>query len=144
MLRWTGLLFVAMLACGAALHGEDGPARLVAPLPPNWRAARLHLVLKGVTVPGSVPLKLRVAALAEGGEEVYLAAAGIPALSRGHTPPRRLPPLRLDITDALKAFLQNRTDASTVELHLQPVDGRNNPLPVKILVEKARIEAHEP
>jgi hypothetical protein len=138
------LLALCALACPVALAAEGPRQCFVVPLPEGRHdeAARLRVVLEGVTTPGDVPLKLRVTATAEDGREVYLASAGVVAAGRGATEARRLTALRLDATRALRRLLAGGDGADKLKLCVQPVDARNAPLrDLKWSVEAVRIEA---
>ena len=138
------LLALCALSCPAAL-AADGPQQcFVVPLPEGRHdeAARLRVVLEGVTTPGDVPLKLRVTADDEGGREVLLASAGVVAAGRAAMQARRLPALRLDATRALRRLLAGGGGADELKLCVRPVDARNAPLrDLKWSVEAVRIEA---
>lgn len=142
MLRRAALLSLAMIRLVAPVHADGDSALLVVPLPLEWKdAARIRLVLEGLTVPGNRPLKLRVTTATADQREVFLGSAGIEALGPRESGARRVPDFRLDITRALKRFLENRRSAPTLELRIQPVDGRNNPLPdVKVSIGTVRLE----
>ena len=104
-------LFLAMITCLspmlAAVNGE--PLVLMLPVPTNWQSAtHIRLVLEGVTVPGNIPLKLRVVSLSQEGQEVFVGSTGIEALGRDQSEPRHLPVLPLDVTRSLRRLLENR------------------------------------
>jgi hypothetical protein len=104
-------------------------------------AARIRLVILGVTVPGNQPLKLRVTTRKSDGQEVFLGSIGIVALAPSEKRPRSLPPLRLDVTRTLQRFLDSQAAATELKLIITPVDGRNRPLPqLEWSVDGVRLE----
>lgn len=124
---------------------DDGrPTRFVVPVPANWsNATRIRLVLEEVTVPGNVPLKLRVTAVSQGGQEEFVGSTGIEALGRDESKPHELPLVQLDVTRSLRRLLEGRPEEKTIELRIQAVDGRNNPIPnLKWSCKAARLEIH--
>lgn len=127
----------------AMAHADREYQSFVVPLPAEWKAAtRIRLVLEGVTVPGNRPLKFRVTTTEEDQREVFLGSVGIEALGRSESKARRLPTLRIDITQSLKEFLKNRGGARSLELRIQPVNGRNNPIQdLKWSTDNVRLEA---
>jgi hypothetical protein len=112
------------------------------PVPTDWLSAtRIRLVLEGVTVPGNVPLKLRVTSTSQDGKEVFVASTGIEALGRDESKAHYLPILQLDVTRSLRRVLENRISEKNIELRIQPVDGRSNPIPgLKWSCDNARLE----
>jgi hypothetical protein len=134
-----------MLPICTSVGAEGDAARVVVPVPANWReAARIRLVLEGATAPGNRPFKLRVTTTDADRREVFLGSTGVEALGPGEAQTRRLPELRLDITRALKAFLEKSRSTSMLELRIEPVDGRNQPLPeLKITTGKLRMETRQ-
>jgi hypothetical protein len=122
---------------------KDNETQFVLPVPEDWQTAtRIRLVLDGVTVPGNVPLKVRVTSKGQDGQEVFIGSAGIEALGRDKSQARPLPILQLDVTRSLRRLLENRVgEKKTIELRIQPVDGRSNPIPgLKWSCERARLE----
>lgn len=125
---------------------DDGrPIPFVVPVPTNWsNATQIRLVLEEVTVPGNVPLKLRVTATSQGGQEEFVGSTGIEALSRDESKPHELPLVQLDVTRSLRRLLEGLPEAKTVELRIQAVDGRNNPIPsLKWSCRTARLDIQE-
>ena len=125
---------------------DDGrPIPFVVPVPTNWsNAIQIRLVLEEVTVPGNVPLKLRVTATSQAGQEDFVGSTGIEALNRDESKPHELPVLRLDVTRSLRRLLESRPKEKTIEFRIQPVDGRNNPIPgLKWSCKTARLEIQE-
>jgi hypothetical protein len=120
----------------------DQPPRFVVSVPTNWlNATRIRLVLNQVIVPGNVPLKLRVTAVSGAGQEEFLGSTGIEALGPTESKPHELAVVQLDVTRSLKRLLGTRPDEKIIELHIQPVDGRNNPIPgLKWSYNTARFE----
>lgn len=111
----------------ALAHADDKPQRFVVSLPEEWKnVTRILLVFEDVTVPGNVPLKLRVTTTGQDGGEAFLGSTGIEALGRNESKQRHLPAVRLDITRSLKRFLANHSSTGKLEIYVQPVDGRNN------------------
>jgi hypothetical protein len=124
---------------------DSEPLTFVLPVPANWQSAiHIRLMLAGITVPGNVPLKLRVTSLSQDGQEVFIGSTGIEALGRDESKPRHLPLLRLDVTRSLRRLLENRVGGGNIELRIQAVDGRNNPIPgLKWSCDKARWEIQD-
>lgn len=135
----------AIMRLSSAAGTDDGkPIPLVVPVPTNWSdAGRIRLVLEGVTVPGNVPLKLRVTTVSQGSQEEFVGSTGIEALGHDESKPHELPVVQLDVTRSLKRILESRPEEKTIEFHVQPVDGRNNPIPgLKWSCNAARLEIH--
>lgn len=132
-----------MLLSSAA--ATDQPTPFVVPVPTNWPdAMRIRLVLEGVTVPGNVPLKLRVTAISQGGQEEFVGSTGIEALGRDEVKLHQLRVLQLDVTRSIRRLLESRPDQNTIELRVQAVAGRNNPIPgLKWSCNAARLEIQE-
>jgi hypothetical protein len=139
--------FLATIACLsrtlAAVHGA--PLTFVLPVPANWQSAtHIRLILEGVTLPGNVPLKLRVTSPGQDGQEVFVGSTGIEALGRDKSAPRHLPVLQLDVTRSLRQLLENCAGKKNIELRIQAVDGRNNPIPdLTWSCDKARWEIQD-
>jgi hypothetical protein len=129
----------------AGATDDDRPIPFVVPVPTNWsNATQIRLVLEEVTVPGDVPFKLRVTATSQGGQEEFVGSTGIEALSRDESKPHELTVLRLDVTRSLRRLLEGRPEEKTIELRIQAVDGRNNPIPkLKWSCKTARLEIQE-
>lgn len=122
---------VFLLALCATARAADGPRCFAAPLPEGrGDAARLRVLLEGVTTPGDVPLKLRVTAAADGdARAATLGSVGVVAVGRDSDGPRRIASLRLDVTRSLGRLLEQRgAGAGEVKLCVQPVDGRGEPI----------------
>lgn len=145
MLRLAVLLLALAAFDGPAARAAAGPQCFVVPLPEGRHdAARLRIILEGVTTPGDVPLKLRVTTNAEDGREVFLASAGVVAAGREAANAQRLPAFRLDATRPLRRFLAGAADADEIKLCVQPVDARNAPLrDLKWSVQAVRLEARQ-
>ena len=145
MFRFVVFVLVISAVICAAAHAEGEPQRFVVPLPEHWQdATRFRLVLEGVTIPGDVPLKLRVTANTRGGREIFLGSAGIEAISRTRSEERHLKSLRLDVTRSLKRFLETSATSTSVELYIQPVDRENHPIrDLKWSVETVRLESQQ-
>ena len=139
-------LFLASIAWLSHVWAEvnSEPLTFVLPVPANWQSAiHIRLILAGTTVPGNVPLKLRVTSLSQDGQEVFIGSTGIEALGRDESKPRHLPLLRLDVTRSLRRLLENRGEKN-IELRIQAVDARNNPIPgLKWSCDKARLEIQD-
>jgi hypothetical protein len=146
MWRCVVLLLGGMM-CLSPASARNNNERLpfVLPVPTNWSSAtRIRLVLEGITVPGNVPLKLRVTSISQDGQEVFVGSTGIEALGRDEREARHLPVLQLDVTRSLRRLLENRVGEKNIELRIQPVDGRGNPIPgLKWSCDKARLEIQE-
>ena len=125
------LVFVVILSamlCPVA-YADNGVKHFSISLPDNWRdAARIRLVLKDVEAPGNVPFKLRVTISSGNGKEVRLGTVGIPAISRTNAKTRSIPVIRLDVTRALQQYLADHPDTGKIELSIQPVSARNQPI----------------
>ena len=75
------VISLAAIVSLSSAAATDQPTPFVVPVPTNWsNATRIRLVLEGVTVPGNVPLKLRVTAVSQGGQEEFVGSTGIEAL----------------------------------------------------------------
>jgi hypothetical protein len=119
----------------------DGPRVFTVDLPAEWQESKLRLAIEGVRIPGNVPLKLRVTTIGEDEKEISLGSVGIEAIGPSKTATRSLRTLRLDVTRTLKRFLEHQSNQSKVDLRIQPVDGRNNPIRnLKWSVEAMRLE----
>ena len=138
------LAAIVRLSSSAATDDEK-PTLFVVPVPTNWsNASRIRLVLEGVTVPGNVPLKLRVTAINQDGQEEFVGSTGIEALGRDESKLHQLSVLQLDVTRSLRRLLEGRPEEKTIELRIQAVDGRNNPIPgLKWSCKTARLEIQE-
>jgi hypothetical protein len=145
MWRCAVLLLAAMVCLWSALAKDSEPLKFVLPVPTNWPSAtRIRLLLEGVTVPGNVPLKLRVTTIGPDGQEVFVGSTGIEALGRDESKPRPLPVLQLDVTRSLRRLLETRAGEKNIELRVQVVDGRNKPIPdLKWSCDKARLEIQD-
>lgn len=141
MWRCAVLLLAVMVYLSSALAKDSEPLLFVLPVPTDWQSATsIRLVLEGVTVPGNVPLKLRVTTMSRDGQEVFVGSTGIEALGRDESKPRPLPLLQLDVTRSLRRLLESRAGEKNIELRIQAVDGRNNPIPdLKWSCDKARL-----
>lgn len=144
MFRFVLFLFITAHSC-AVVHADGGPQRFTASLPENWQeATRLRLVIEGIRTPGDTPLKLRVTATADEGGETLLGSVGVEAIGPTRSESRYIRSLRMDVTRSLRRYLQNKADASTVELQIQAVDARNKPIRnLKWSVDKVRIETQK-
>jgi hypothetical protein len=132
-------LNAAFLVWGQA---SDGQRRFVVALPQQWQESKLRVAVDGLQAPGNVPFKLRVFAMSEGEKEVSLGSVGVEAIAPDKIEPRTLKTLRLDVTRSLNRFLENKRDATKIELLLQPVDARNNPIKdLEWSVKDVRLEA---
>jgi hypothetical protein len=140
-----GLLLATMvcISCASAT-GDSGSSIFVVSVPTNWaNAARIRLVLEGATVPGNIPLKLRVTT-SQGEQEMFIGSTGIEALGPDESKPRHLPLLMLDVTRSIKRLLESRPGGKRIEVRIQPVDGRNHPIPgLKWSCEKVRLEIQD-
>jgi hypothetical protein len=121
------LLFLGVSSLAAGQTPDEHP-RFVVDLPPQWQESRLRVVIEGVRAPGNVPFKLRVTAMGEDKKEVSLGSVGVEAIGPSKTAPRTLRPVRLDITRSLQRFLGSKSNPEKIELGIQPVDARNNPI----------------
>lgn len=145
MRRCIVILLAAIMWLSSAAATDDGtPAPFVVPVPTNWaNATQIRLVLEGVTVPGNVPLKLRVTTVSQESQEEFVGSTGIEALGRDESKPHELPVVQLDVTRSLRRLLESRPGEKTIEFRVQPVDGRNNPIPgLKWSCNTARLEIH--
>ena len=138
------VISLAAIVSLSSAAATDQPTPFVVPVPTNWsNATRIRLVLEGVTVPGNVPLKLRVTAVSQGGKEEFVGSTGIEALGPDESKLHELPVLQLDVTRSLRRLLESRPEEKTIELHIQAVNGRNNPIPgLKWSCNTARLEIH--
>ena len=127
MLRLVVLLLFLGVSSFAAAQTPDEHARFVVDLPPQWQESRLRVVIEGVRAPGNVPFKLRVTTIDEDKKEVRLGSVGVEAIGPSKTAPRTLRSVRLDITRSLQRFLGS-SNPERIELGIQPVDARNNPI----------------
>lgn len=140
-MRFDVLLLVLSASIFAAAQTVDGPRPFVVQLPSQWQEAKLRLAIEGVRIPGNVPLKLRVTAIGEDEKEVSLGSVGIEAIGPGKTAMRSLRTLRIDVTRTLKRFLAHESNPTKVDLRIQAVDARNNPIrDLKWSVEGVRLE----
>ena len=132
----------AMAGVGPMTAAENELQRIVVAVPPgSAEAPKIRLIIEGVSAPGNQPFKLRVTTTNEAGKGVFLGSAGVEAVSRNESKTRRLPPIRMDVTRALKRMLANRAITTNAEIAIQAVDGKNNPIPnLTWSVEAARIE----
>jgi len=70
-------------------------------------------------------------------------STGIEALGPDESKLHELPFLQLDVTRSLRRLLESRREEKTIELHIQAVNGRNNPIPgLKWSCNTARLEIH--
>jgi hypothetical protein len=138
------VISLAAIVSLSSAAATDQPTPFVVPVPTNWsNATRIHLVLEGVTVPGNVPLKLRVTAVSQGGQEEFVGSTGIEALGPDESKLHELPVLQLDVTRSLRRLLESRPEEKTIELRIRAVNGRNNPIPgLKWSCNTARLEIH--
>lgn len=142
---WRRILIWLTAIVGVSLAGatDDGrPIPFAVHIPANWaNATRLRLIFEEVTVPGNVPLKLRVTAVTQGGQEEFVGSTGIEALGRDEFKPHELLLVQLDVTRSLRELLKDHPEKKTIDLRVQAVDGRNNPIPkLKWSYNKARLE----
>ena len=141
MLRFLAFSLFLNAGIFAAFQTADEPRRFVVQLPAEWQESKLRLVIDGVRIPGNVPLKLRVTTIGEDEKEVALGSIGIEAIGPNKSATRSLRALRLDVTRPLKRFLERQHNPSKVDLRIQAVDGRNNPIrDLKWSVEDVRLE----
>jgi hypothetical protein len=141
MVRFAVFSLFLSASVFAAVQTADAPGRFVVPLPTAWQESRLRLRIDGVRIPGNVPLKLRVTTMGKDEKEVSLGSIGVEAIGPNKTATRSLRTLRLDVTRSLKRFLERQANPGKVDLRIQPVDGRNNPIPgLKWSVEGVKLE----
>ncbi len=128
------------------VHADEGNPRFTLALPPaSSDASRIHLVLEGVTVPGDQPLKLRVISVTDRHQTVVLGSAGIVAARPTMSEPRRLPLIRLDVTQALKTITGGRERTPQVIIEVEALDGHNLPLKdLRWSIDRVRLEMKSP
>lgn len=137
------LMAIVCVSCTSA-KGDDKLSTFVLQVPTNWQSAsQIRLTLEGITVPGNVPLKLRVTTGREGNEN-FLGSTGIEALGREESKPHHVRALKLDVTRSLKRVLEEQHDTNKIQLRIQAVDGRNKPIQgLKWSCDKVRLEISE-
>ena len=142
VIRLIGLACCVMAGVCPAMPAENEPKRIVVAVPrDSTEAAKIRLIIEGVSAPANQPLKLRVTTTNEAGKDVFLGSAGVEAVSRNESKTRRLPPIRVDVTRALKRVLANRAITTNAEIAIQVLDEKNIPIPnLTWSVEAARIE----
>lgn len=129
MLRILVFVVVISVLLFSAVYAKAGPKQFSVPLPAGWQeAARIRLALKGVELPGNVPLKFRVTAVSGNGEEIFLGTIGVPAIGPGRSETRRLLLLRMDVTRSLRRLLEGNTAAACVDLKIEAVNRRSEPI----------------
>lgn len=141
MLRFAVFSLFLSASVFAAVQTADAPRRFVVPLPREWQESKLRVLIEGVRIPGNVPLKLRVTTIGEDEKEVSLGSIGVEAIGPNKSATRSLRTLRLDVTRSLKRFLEHQANQSKVDLRIQAVDRRNNPIrDLKWSVEGVKLE----
>jgi len=141
LLRFLVFILVLNASVFAAVQTADEPRHFSVRLPAQWQESKLRLVIDGVRVPGNVPLKLRITTFGEDNKEVSLGSVGVEAIGPNKSEIRSLRALRLDVTRSLKRFLERQANPSRVDLRIQAVDGRNNPIRnLQWSVESVRLE----
>lgn len=128
MARFVLFLSCLVLASASSADRADPVRSFSLSLPPKWRdATNIRLVVEGMTVARNQALKLRVTAIGSDGPETFLGSAGVPA-SGGNAAIEQLPPIRIDVTRALKGLPGSLTKGDALEIRIRAVDGRNEPL----------------
>jgi hypothetical protein len=128
MFRIVVFVVVISVLLFSAVYAKAGQKQFSVPLPAGWKeAARIRLALKGVELPGNVPLKFRVTATAGNGEEIFLGTIGVPAIGPGRSETRRLLLLRMDVTRSLRQLLEGNA-AACVDLKIEAVNRRSEPI----------------
>jgi hypothetical protein len=121
------IVLIVVVLCPVAF-AEDGAKQFSVDLPDNWRdAVRIRLVLENITTPANRAFKLRVTTK-RGSETIVLGSAPIEAIGRDRTGARSIPSVRLDVTRALKRLLGNGTHVRRVQIDIQAVGPRNEPV----------------
>lgn len=123
----TSIVLIVVVLCPVAF-ADDGAKQFSVDLPGNWRdAARIRVVLENITTPANRAFKLRVTTKS-GSETIVLGSAPIEAIGRDRTGTRSIPSIRLDVTRALKRLLGNSADVSRIQIVVQAVGPRNEPV----------------
>lgn len=123
----TFVVLLIFVLCPAAFAG-DGAKQFSVELPANWRDAdRIRIVLENVTTPANRAFKLRVTANT-GTETIVLGSAPVEALGRDRTGVRNIPSIRLDVTRALRRLLGSNAGVRSVQVVIQPVGPRGEPV----------------
>ncbi len=121
------IVLIVVVLCPVAF-ADDGAKQFSVDLPVNWRdAARIRLVLENVTTPANRTFKLRVTTKS-GSETIVLGSAPIEAIGRDRTGKRSIPFIRLDVTRALRRLLGTGSNVSRVQITVQAVGPRNEPM----------------
>lgn len=121
------IVLIVVVLCPVAF-ADDGAKQFSVDLPGNWRdAARIRVVLENITTPANRVFKLRVTTKS-GSETIVLGSAPIEAIGRDRTGTRSIPSIRLDVTRALKRLLGNSADVSRIQIVVQAVGPRNEPV----------------
>lgn len=121
------IVLIVVVLCPVAF-ADDGAKQFSVDLPGNWRdAARIRVVLENITTPANRAFKLRVTTKS-GSETIVLGSAPIEAIGRDRTGTRSIPSIRLDVTRALKRLLGNSADVSRIQIVVQAVGPRNEPV----------------
>jgi hypothetical protein len=121
------IVLIIVVLCPVAF-ADDGAKQFSVDLPDDWRdAARIRLVLENITTPANRAFKLRVTTKS-GSETIVLGSAPIEAIGRDRTGTRSIPSIRLDVTRALKRLLGNSADVSRIQIVVQAVGPRNEPV----------------
>jgi hypothetical protein len=84
-------------------------------------------VLENITTPANRAFKLRVTTKS-GTETIVLGSAPIEAIGRDRTGTRSIPAIRLDVTRGLRRLLGSTSDLKRIQIVIQPVGPRNEPV----------------
>jgi hypothetical protein len=127
----TGFVVAALTTLGQESPAAGCVRLAEVALPAGWRqAARVILVLEGMTTPRGEAFVVRVRARAPGVEDVALGSFGVLADAPGATGARPPATHRVDVTRGLRRWAERHPEAQTVNVALVTLDGRSRPIVV--------------
>jgi hypothetical protein len=124
------LAALGVLVLAAVLRAQPGsPLCVSVPLPPDWRAAaRVTLVLGGLTLPANRSAVFRVVTTDSSGQEVFLGSLGMVGVSPTATGQARHETLRVNVTSSLARWAADNPSATDVRVCVEPVDSARRPI----------------
>jgi hypothetical protein len=88
------------------------------PVPAQAATAQVVAVLRDVSIPRNIPVRLRLYAVVNGADSIRLGSTAIPAMSRQAQGSTTLPELRVAVTDGMRSWLKavGRADSIRVSV----------------------------
>jgi hypothetical protein len=119
---------IVAVAMGGTIGAAQGPALRFSPtLPDGWQQRQVMLVLKSVTVPRNTAATLRFYAMEQNSRHL-LGSYGLPAESPEAQGTQTHQRLLVPVTRALRKWTAARASGQTIDILVEPVDGRGRPL----------------